>query len=209
MMLAGVTAFLFWLLPGFRARPVMMLSSLVLIPLGISGLLSENSEYLEPTFRIFDDSELVISEVVTGFSNGSFLALLFFGLVLLTLSYQFEKNKWTNLCTSFLGSGTALTLIGAFGSYSLERPVPPTAALILATALLVTIGNFQARRATLVTASLFATLGLVFAINAILPSTASISSIATLLAIAGIGMAGASLMIPDFLNKFNKKDENK
>ena len=46
MMLAGVTAFLFWLLPGFRARPVMILSSLVLIPLGISGLLSENSEYL-------------------------------------------------------------------------------------------------------------------------------------------------------------------
>lgn len=206
MILAGMTALLLWCLPGFRARPVMLVSCLILIPVGVSALLSESATPFMPRLVIFTGVELTITDLLTGFSTGSYFALLVFGLALIAFGFRFEKSNWTNLATSFLGAGISLLLVGAFGSYVMDHPVPPTVALCVATVLLIVIGNIHSRRTTLVIASLLVSLGLVFAISALLPTNYSISSFATLLAIAGLAMAGLSLKVPDLLAKINKKD---
>ena len=157
LLIISVLFGVFWVLPGFRARPAFLASALFW---GITavGILSVQSQ-LRQGFYL---DEFNTDYLTRAASDGALIVMLL-GVGLLSAGWNLDRKSWPNIATPFIAVGVYSAAVGGFG-YIDNGDFGDAGSLVLIVALslgLLIVGSSANRRATTWIGTMFLTFGLI------------------------------------------------
>ena len=162
LLIISVLFGVFWVLPGFRARPAFLASALFW---GITavGILSVQSQ-LRQEFYL---DEFNTDYLTRAASDGALIVMLL-GVGLLSAGWNLDRKSWPNIATPFIAVGVYSAAVGGFG-YIENGDFGNAGSLVLIVALslgLLIVGSSANRRATTWIGTMFLTFGLIGLVSA-------------------------------------------
>ena len=172
LLVISVVFGIFWVLPGFRARPAFLASAIFW---GITSLsiLSVQSQ-LRQSFYLDEFNTDYLTRAAT---DGALIVMLL-GFGLLCAGWNLDRKSWPNIATPFIAVGIYSAAVGGFG-YVENGDFGDAGSLVLIVALslgLLIVGSSANRRATTWIGTMFLTFGLVGLVVAIVGQDASSST---------------------------------
>jgi len=172
LLVISVVFGIFWVLPGFRARPA-FLASTIFWGITALGILSVQSK-LRQGFYL---DEFNADYLKRAASDGALIVMLL-GIGLLCAGWNLDRKSWPNIATPFIAVGVYSAAVGGFG-YVDNGDFGDAGSLVLIVALslgLLIIGSSANRRATTWIGTMFLTFGLIGLVSAIVGQDASSST---------------------------------
>ena len=172
LLIISVLFSIFWVLPGFRARPA-FLASAIFWGITALGILSVQSQ-LRQGFYL---DEFNTDYLTRAASDGALIVMLL-GVGLLCAGWNLDRKSWPNIATPFIAVGVYSAAIGGFG-YVDNGDFGDAGSLVLIVALslgLLIVGSSANRRATIWIGTMFLTFGLIGLVIAIVGQDASSST---------------------------------
>lgn len=171
LLIISVIFGIFWVLPGFRARPA-FLASAIFWGITALGILSVQSQ-----LQSFYLDEFNIDYLTRAASDGALIVMLL-GVGLLCAGWNLDRKSWPNIATPFIAVGVYSAAVGGFG-YVENGDFGDAGSLVLIVALslgLLTVGSSANRRATTWIGTMFLTFGLLGLVIAIVGEDAESST---------------------------------
>ena len=157
LLIISVLFGVFWVLPGFRARPA-FLASAIFWGITAVGILSVQSQ-LRQEFYL---DEFNTDYLTRAASDGALIVMLL-GVGLLSAGWNLDRKSWPNIATPFIAVGVYSAAVGGFG-YIDNGDFGDAGSLVLIVALslgLLIVGSSANRRATTWIGTMFLTFGLI------------------------------------------------
>ena len=186
LLIISVLFGVFWVLPGFRARPAFLASALFW---GITavGILSVQSQ-LRQGFYL---DEFNTDYLTRAASDGALIVMLL-GVGLLSAGWNLDRKSWPNIATPFIAVGVYSAAVGGFG-YIDNGDFGDAGSLVLIVALslgLLIVGSSANRRATTWIGTMFLTFGLIGLVSAMVGQDAESSTPYAIFALIIGGLVG-------------------
>ena len=186
LLIISVLFGVFWVLPGFRARPAFLASALFW---GITavGILSVQSQ-LRQEFYL---DEFNTDYLTRAASDGALIVMLL-GVGLLSAGWNLDRKSWPNIATPFIAVGVYSAAVGGFG-YIENGDFGNAGSLVLIVALslgLLIVGSSANRRATTWIGTMFLTFGLIGLVIAMVGQDAESSTPYAIFALIIGGLVG-------------------
>ena len=186
LLIISVLFGVFWVLPGFRARPAFLASALFW---GITavGILSVQSQ-LRQEFYL---DEFNTDYLTRAASDGALIVMLL-GVGLLSAGWNLDRKSWPNIATPFIAVGVYSAAVGGFG-YIDNGDFGDAGSLVLIVALslgLLIVGSSANRRATTWIGTMFLTFGLIGLVIAMVGQDAESSTPYAIFALIIGGLVG-------------------
>ena len=186
LLIISVLFGVFWVLPGFRARPAFLASALFW---GITavGILSVQSQ-LRQEFYL---DEFNTDYLTRAASDGALIVMLL-GVGLLSAGWNLDRKSWPNIATPFIAVGVYSAAVGGFG-YIENGDFGNAGSLVLIVALslgLLIVGSSANRRATTWIGTMFLTFGLIGLVSAMVGQDAESSTPYAIFALIIGGLVG-------------------
>lgn len=172
LLIISVVFGIFWVLPGFRARPA-FLASAIFWGITALGVLSVQSQ-LRQGFYL---DEFNTDYLKRAASDGALIVMLL-GVGLLSAGWNLDRKSWPNIATPFIAVGVYSAAVGGYG-YVDNGNFGDAGSLVLIVALslgLLIVGSNASRRATTWIGTIFLTFGLIGLVIAIVGQDASSST---------------------------------
>ena len=186
LLIISVLFGVFWVLPGFRARPA-FLASAIFWGITAVGILSVQSQ-LRQGFYL---DEFNTDYLTRAASDGALIVMLL-GVGLLSAGWNLDRKSWPNIATPFIAVGVYSAAVGGFG-YIDNGDFGDAGSLVLIVALslgLLIVGSSANRRATIWIGTMFLTFGLIGLVIAIVGQDASSSTPYAIFALIIGGLVG-------------------
>ena len=186
LLIISVLFGVFWVLPGFRARPAFLASALFW---GITavGILSVQSQ-LRQEFYL---DEFNTDYLTRAASDGALIVMLL-GVGLLSAGWNLDRKSWPNIATPFIAVGVYSAAVGGFG-YIENGDFGNAGSLVLIVALslgLLIVGSSANRRATTWIGTMFLTFGLIGLVSAMVGQDADSNTPYAIFALIIGGLVG-------------------
>ena len=186
LLIISVLFGVFWVLPGFRARPAFLASALFW---GITavGILSVQSQ-LRQEFYL---DEFNTDYLTRAASDGALIVMLL-GVGLLSAGWNLDRKSWPNIATPFIAVGVYSAAVGGFG-YIDNGDFGDAGSLVLIVALslgLLIVGSSANRRATTWIGTMFLTFGLIGLVSAMVGQDAESNTPYAIFALIIGGLVG-------------------
>ena len=186
LLIISVLFGVFWVLPGFRARPAFLASALFW---GITavGILSVQSQ-LRQEFYL---DEFNTDYLTRAASDGALIVMLL-GVGLLSAGWNLDRKSWPNIATPFIAVGVYSAAVGGFG-YIENGDFGNAGSLVLIVALslgLLIVGSSANRRATTWIGTMFLTFGLIGLVSAMVGQDAESNTPYAIFALIIGGLVG-------------------
>ena len=186
LLIISVLFGVFWVLPGFRARPAFLASALFW---GITavGILSVQSQ-LRQGFYL---DEFNTDYLTRAASDGALIVMLL-GVGLLSAGWNLDRKSWPNIATPFIAVGVYSAAVGGFG-YIENGDFGNAGSLVLIVALslgLLIVGSSANRRATTWIGTMFLTFGLIGLVSAMVGQDAESNTPYAIFALIIGGLVG-------------------
>ena len=186
LLIISVLFGVFWVLPGFRARPA-FLASAIFWGITAVGILSVQSQ-LRQGFYL---DEFNTDYLTRAASDGALIVMLL-GVGLLSAGWNLDRKSWPNIATPFIAVGVYSAAVGGFG-YIDNGDFGDAGSLVLIVALslgLLIVGSSANRRATTWIGTMFLTFGLIGLVIAIVGEDAESSTPYAIFALIIGGLVG-------------------
>ena len=186
LLIISVLFGVFWVLPGFRARPA-FLASAIFWGITAVGILSVQSQ-LRQGFYL---DEFNTDYLTRAASDGALIVMLL-GVGLLSAGWNLDRKSWPNIATPFIAVGVYSAAVGGFG-YIENGDFGNAGSLVLIVALslgLLTVGSSANRRATTWIGTMFLTFGLIGLVIAMVGQDAESSTPYAIFALIIGGLVG-------------------
>ena len=186
LLIISVLFGVFWVLPGFRARPA-FLASAIFWGITAVGILSVQSQ-LRQGFYL---DEFNTDYLTRAASDGALIVMLL-GVGLLSAGWNLDRKSWPNIATPFIAVGVYSAAVGGFG-YIDNGDFGDAGSLVLIVALslgLLIVGSSANRRATTWIGTMFLTFGLIGLVIAMVGQDAESSTPYAIFALIIGGLVG-------------------
>ena len=186
LLIISVLFGVFWVLPGFRARPA-FLASAIFWGITAVGILSVQSQ-LRQEFYL---DEFNTDYLTRAASDGALIVMLL-GVGLLSAGWNLDRKSWPNIATPFIAVGVYSAAVGGFG-YIDNGDFGDAGSLVLIVALslgLLIVGSSANRRATTWIGTMFLTFGLIGLVIAMVGQDAESSTPYAIFALIIGGLVG-------------------
>ena len=186
LLIISVLFGVFWVLPGFRARPA-FLASAIFWGITAVGILSVQSQ-LRQGFYL---DEFNTDYLTRAASDGALIVMLL-GVGLLSAGWNLDRKSWPNIATPFIAVGVYSAAVGGFG-YIENGDFGNAGSLVLIVALslgLLIVGSSANRRATTWIGTMFLTFGLIGLVIAMVGQDAESSTPYAIFALIIGGLVG-------------------
>ena len=186
LLIISVLFGVFWVLPGFRARPA-FLASAIFWGITAVGILSVQSQ-LRQGFYL---DEFKTDYLTRAASDGALIVMLL-GVGLLSAGWNLDRKSWPNIATPFIAVGVYSAAVGGFG-YIDNGDFGDAGSLVLIVALslgLLIVGSSANRRATTWIGTMFLTFGLIGLVIAMVGQDAESSTPYAIFALIIGGLVG-------------------
>ena len=186
LLIISVLFGVFWVLPGFRARPA-FLASAIFWGITAVGILSVQSQ-LRQGFYL---DEFNTDYLTRAASDGALIVMLL-GVGLLSAGWNLDRKSWPNIATPFIAVGVYSAAVGGFG-YIDNGDFGDAGSLVLIVALslgLLIVGSSANRRATTWIGTMFLTFGLIGLVSAMVGQDAESSTPYAIFALIIGGLVG-------------------
>ena len=186
LLIISVLFGVFWVLPGFRARPA-FLASAIFWGITAVGILSVQSQ-LRQGFYL---DEFNTDYLTRAASDGALIVMLL-GVGLLSAGWNLDRKSWPNIATPFIAVGVYSAAVGGFG-YIENGDFGNAGSLVLIVALslgLLIVGSSANRRATTWIGTMFLTFGLIGLVSAMVGQDAESNTPYAIFALIIGGLVG-------------------
>ena len=186
LLIISVLFGVFWVLPGFRARPA-FLASAIFWGITAVGILSVQSQ-LRQGFYL---DEFNTDYLTRAASDGALIVMLL-GVGLLSAGWNLDRKSWPNIATPFIAVGVYSAAVGGFG-YIDNGDFGDAGSLVLIVALslgLLIVGSSANRRATTWIGTMFLTFGLIGLVSAMVGQDAESNTPYAIFALIIGGLVG-------------------